>query len=125
MALLLLFMVQSAAGAEQFHGLLWQFEIMIVALATLFLLAAFLKPNIPMIGVVSGIYWMFAAISSNKVLIYLEDGQQVTHMGQWQLTYLFGFTGLLMIVYSIFNYLSSAKKDLSGIDKKSGTVNDW
>lgn len=103
-----------------FQGLIWQHLLMIVGVAISLVVVSFLKPDIPAIGALSGIFWLFSAISSNKVLIFLGDGQKITYMGMGPfLTYLFGLTGLLMLAYSIYNYISYAYGKVSEFDAEA------
>jgi len=97
-------------GPQKFQGLLWQFEMMIVGVAASISVLGILRPKVPVLGVVSGIYWMYAAIGSAKTIIYLSNGTSVYYLGGWYLIYLFGGFGLLMIVYALFNYLSNSQE---------------
>jgi len=98
------------SGTAKFQGLLWQFEMMIVGVAASISVLGILRPKVPVLGVVSGIYWMYAAIGSAKTIIYLSNGTSVYYLGGWYLIYLFGGFGLLMIVYALFNYLSNTQE---------------
>lgn len=120
--LLLFFVLVESVSAANFQGVLWQFEIMLVSIATVLLVLAFFKPDVPVVGILSAIFWIFSAIGSNKVLIYLEDGQRITFMGEWQLTYLFGFISVLMIIFSLYNYLTFAQREIGRASPERGDI---
>ena len=121
-----LFLLVSTTSAQQkFGGLMWQHEILIIAIAGALMITAFAKSDIPIIGAISGIWFTYGAIAANKLIIYTADGTKITNMQFFHLTYLFGLTGFLMILYSIYNYIVFARDKVTEFDKQtpSGRIN--
>jgi len=101
-----------SVSAQDFAGLPWQLEVAVIICALSFTILTFVKPSIPVLGVISSFFWIYAAIASSKVVFYTQDGTQITDMSFYHLIYLFGFTGVIMIAYSIYLYVSKAKEQV-------------
>ena len=112
-----IFLLAGNVSAQKFGGLMWQHEILIVSVASALMILALLKPDIPILGGVSFIWFLYAAIAADKMIIYASDGTKIVLMDYYHLTYLFGFMAVFMLITTIYNYLTFTTRKLSGIDE--------
>lgn len=110
--LIFLFLVSGSVSAQQFGGLPWQLEFAVILCALTLTVVAFLKPDIPVLGIISTFFWIYAGIASAKVIFYTQDGTKITNMDFYHLIYLFGLMGIIMIVHTLYCSLWRAKETI-------------
>lgn len=98
--------------------MLMEYCILLPVLATILMIAAIYKQDSPFLSIIDGVIWIFAGFGAGQVKIYKGISTQITsitYMSDWILIYLFGFIGVLMIIYAITQYVRLGEKQLKEV----------